>query len=140
MRYFIILFAAGLLAMGCRKSKKAETPFTGVWVESSLRLDTLDFEAQNLMDLAGDYPLVSFQTNVYSDPVLNPNYLVSHSDHYSYYFTDNNSRINLRGMLSSSSYFNTYNFSLASGGQRFTVDKFYGRRSLPAVIEFVRIR
>lgn len=141
MRYLFVFLAAGLFITACRKSKNEQGPgITGVWVESTLRLDTLDFDMQHLMDLSSGYSLAGFQTNSYSDPVLNPNYPVNHSTHYDYYFNHSKDQLSMRSMLSSSTAFQTYNFSMSAGGQRFSIDKFYLRRSLPPTIEFVRIR
>ena len=114
--------------------------FQGVWVESSLRVDTLDFEYGNRVDLDGENFVVEFRTNTYTDTLLNPNFPVNHYDTYEYYFTDNKTKINFRNFNSPSSYFGAFTFTLSADLKKFTTDKFYNRRALPAVIEFVRIR
>ncbi len=130
-----------LLFSACAKNKTAvATAFSGVWVESTLKLDTLDFEYGNLIDWSGQGNVLSFRSNIYTDTVLNPNFPVSHSASYQYYFTGNKTKLNLRNFISSSTYFGEFTFTLSADLKKFTIDKFYNRRVLPAVIEFVRIR
>ncbi len=114
--------------------------FEGVWVESSLRLDTLDFDYGNRVDWSGQGNVLSFKTNIYTDTVINPNFPVSHSALYQYFFTNNKTKLNLRNFYSSSTGYGEYTFTLSPDLKKFTVDKFYNRRALPVVIEFVRIR
>jgi hypothetical protein len=126
--------------VSCTKQKGKPIAFQGVWVESSLRLDTLDFEYGTLIDWGGENSVVEFRTNTYVDTVLNPNYPVNHYSTYAYYFTNNKTKINLRSSYSSSTYFGEYTFTLSSDLKTFTIGKFYNRRILPTVIEFVRIK
>lgn len=126
--------------VSCTKQKGKIMAFQGVWVESSLRLDTLDFAYGTLIDWGGDNSVVEFRTNTYVDTVLNPNHPVNHYNTYDYYFTNNKTKINLRSSYSSSTYFGEYTFILSSDLKTFTIGKFYNRRILPTVIEFVRIR
>jgi hypothetical protein len=126
--------------VSCQKQKSKPVAFQGVWVESSLRLDTLDFEYGNLIDWSGVGLILDFRTNIYVDTVLNPNFPVSHSGSYTYYFSNDKKIIYLRNFNSSSTYFGTFTFTLSADLKRFIIDKFYNRRALPAVIEFVRIR
>jgi hypothetical protein len=109
-------------------------------VETTLRKDTLDFEADKLIDRGTGYPMVVFNSNTYTDIVLNPNYPVNHSTLYNYYFSDGTNKIYMKDILSSNSNFPVYNFTLAVNKLRFTINKFYMRRSLPAIIEFERIK
>jgi hypothetical protein len=55
------------------------------------------------------------------------------------YFNKDKNRIYLRSVLSSSSFYGEYKFKQTEE-KKFEIDKFYLRRSLPATIEFVRIR
>jgi hypothetical protein len=138
-----VLFAAVLFLMltSCKKgSTGSANALEGIWVESTLRLDTLDFEINNLIDNGNGYRLINFKTNTYTDIVLNPNYPVNHSSHYDYYLNNQQTTINLRSYLSSYGGFYSYAFSLSADAKSLTVDKFYLRRNLPATIEFVRIR
>lgn len=140
MRSYITFLFTILVFIACKKQNNNNSAFAGVWVETSLRLDTLDFDFGNKADWGGQYPVVDFNTNIYTDTVLNPNFPVSHSTVYSYFFINNMSSIQMRSMLSSSSYFGEFNFSLSGDKRKFTIDKFYNRRALPAVIEFERIK
>jgi hypothetical protein len=131
----------GVLFFSCNKNKdEARIAFSGVWVETTLRKDTLDFEADKLIDRGSGYAMIVFNSNTYTDTVLNPNYPVNHSTLYNYYFSDGMNKIYMKDILSSNSNFPVYNFILAANKLRFTIDKFYMRRSLPAIIEFERIK
>lgn len=140
MRSYITFLFTILVFVACKKQKDNDTAFAGVWVETSLRLDTLDFDFGNRIDWGGQYAVADFSTNIYIDTVLNRNFPVSHSTVYSYYFTNGMRNIQMRSMLSSSTYFGEFKFSFSSDKRRFTIDKFYNRRALPAVIEFERIK
>jgi hypothetical protein len=140
MRSYIAFLLTILFFIACKKQKNGNTAFAGIWVETSLRLDTFDFDFGNRVDQGGQFPVADFNTNSYIDTVLNPNYPVSHSTTYNYYFTNDMKRIQMRNFLSSSSYFGEFKFSLSGDKRKFTIDKFYSRRSLPAVIEFERIK
>lgn len=135
---FLLLF---VMLFSCNKNKdQANTAFSGVWIETTLRKDTLDFEADKLIDRGTGDAMVVFNSNIYSDTVLNPNYSINHSTLYNYYFSDGTNKIYMKDILSSNSNFPVYNFTLAASKLRFTIDKFYMRRSLPAIIEFERIK
>jgi hypothetical protein len=136
------LIAAALLLImtSCKKNNSSSNVFEGVWVESSLRFDTIDFEINNIIDNGNGYRLINFKTNTYTDTVLNPTYPVNHSTHYDYYLNNQQKTINLRSYLSSYSGFYSYNFSMATDAKSLTVDKFYLRRNHPATVQFVRIR
>lgn len=134
-RYFLAI-AVILITIGA--CKKSETPTTteytgGVWVEKSLRLDTVDF---TYGDVIG--PTVYLRSQPYMDTVLNPNYPVTHATMYSYILKCDS--IRLRNFLSSSSFFQTYPISFAADKRTFIVAKFYNRRVLPAVILFEKIK
>jgi hypothetical protein len=130
-----------VLFFSCNKNKDEVRPtFSGVWVETTLRKDTLDFDADKLIDKGSVYTMVVFNSNTYTDTVLNPSYPVNHSTLYNYYFSDGTNKIYMKDILSSNSNFPVYNFTLAANKFRFIIDKFYMRRSLPAIIEFERIK
>jgi hypothetical protein len=140
MRLFYFAFSLLLVISCTKKSAIIPTALSGIWVETTLRLDTLDFEINNLIDNNSGYTVANFSTNSYTDTVLNPNYPVNHSSIYNYYLNTDSSKIFMRCMLSSFSGFNQYNFIMQGSQQRFSIDKFYNRRALPATIEFLRIR
>jgi hypothetical protein len=140
MRYinFILLL---VLLFSCNKNKdKKSTAFNGVWVETTLRKDTLDFEAYKLIDRGSGYAMAVFNSNTYTDIVLNPSYPVNHSTSYSYYFNEAMNGIYMKDILTSNNRFPMYSFTLSASKLRFTIDKFYMRRLLPAVVEFERIK
>lgn len=126
----IICFAAA-----CKKST-IEQPIYGVWVEKSLRLDTLDFDIQNRMDAAE--PTFNFLSKPYSDTVLNPSYPVSHASMYNYALVGDT--LQVRNFLSSSTWYQRYRISFSADGKTFNIGKFYNRRALSATIEFEKIR
>jgi hypothetical protein len=140
MRSYIAFLLTILFFIACKKQKNGNMAFAGVWVEASLRLDTFDFEFGNRFGSYDQHPTAKFSTNIYIDTVLNPSNPVSHSTTYNYYFTNDMKRIQMRNFLSSSSYFGEFNFSLSGDKRKFAIDKFYSRRSLPAVVEFERIK
>lgn len=140
MRFIILMFAFALMVGACKKSTNNKIPFEGVWVESSLRLDTLDFDYAKRLDYGGEHTPLYFSTNTYFDSVLNPVFPVFHTTEYSYYFNKDKSSIFMRNwLISSSTNYGEYKFKQI-GDKKFEIDKFYLRRSLPATIEFVRIR
>jgi hypothetical protein len=136
----LFLILAVCFFISCQKQKTKAMAFEGVWVEKTLRLDTLDFEYGNLIDWSGQGNVLSFKTNIYTDTVINPSFPVSHSALYQYFFTNNKTKISLRNFYSSSTGYGEYTFTLSADLKKFTIDKFYNRRALPAVIEFLRIR
>lgn len=140
MRLLYFIFSLLLVASCLKKSTPIPTTLSGVWVETTLRLDTLDFEVNTLIDNSSGYAVANFNTNSYSDTILNPNYPVNHSSIYNYYLNATNSKIFMRSMLSSFGGFSQYNLNMQGNQQRFSIDKFYTRRALPATIEFLRIR
>jgi hypothetical protein len=140
MRSYIVFLLTILFFIACKKKKNSNTAFTGVWVETFLRLDTFDFEFGNQFGSVGQYSTANFTSNRYIDTVLNRDFPVTHSSIYEYYFTSNRTIIGLKSSYSSSTSFGEYKFSLSGDKRKFTVDKFYNRRALPAVIEFERIK
>ena len=139
-RSIFLIICATLICAGCSKDKKPKQVFYGVWVETTLRLDTLDFEFATLNGWSGEHSAFNFSTNTYLDTLLNPFHPVNHSDIYEYFFNTTIDEINMKGMLSSSSTFLQHQFNVATDKRSFTIEKFYARRSLPATVEFVRIR
>lgn len=134
------MFGLTSIVCACKKSVNSKIPFEGVWVESSLRLDTLDFDYANRVDYGGEHTPLYFSTNTYFDTLLNPMFPVFHTAEYRYYFNKDKSSIFMRNwLISSTRSYNEYRFRIIDD-KRFEIDKFYLRRSLPAIIEFVRIR
>jgi hypothetical protein len=133
MKKLFPLIVCLITLMACKKTKTTEPILEGLWVEKSLRLDTLNFSYNNLFG-----PAMYLRSAPYTDTVLNPMYPVNHSGIYSYLLSGDS--LKLRNFASSSSLLPTYKFSFVAGGNAFTVGKFYNRRELPAVIEFQKIQ
>ncbi|MBL7722679.1 MAG: hypothetical protein JNK27_00950 [Chitinophagaceae bacterium] len=141
MKSLITILGFLVLLVSCKKQASSENEFSGVWVETTLELDTLDFNYSNLFDYSGNYDgIVSFRTNTYTDTVLNPDYPINLSTLYQYYFENNGAVIRLRDFLSSSTQFLPYSFSLSADKNHITVSKFYLRRQLPATVTFRKLR
>ncbi len=133
MKKLFQLIVCLITLMACKKTKTTEPNLEGLWVEKSLRLDTLNFGYNNLFG-----PAMNLLSAPYADTVLNPNFPVNHSGLYSYLIVGDS--IKIRNFASSSSFLPTYKFAFIAGGNAFTVGKFYNRRALPAVIEFQKIQ
>ncbi|MBN8836425.1 MAG: hypothetical protein J0I09_04165 [Sphingobacteriia bacterium] len=99
----------------------------GVWVENSLRLDTLDFDSFP-KDTAALYPKVIFKSRPFIDLTINPTYPVNSSTIYSYYYK--NDSVYLYSTLSSYFAFKPYHFQLNGSNSSFRVEKFYTRTGL----------
>ncbi len=136
MKKVSIVFAIIICFTAACKKSKTELLIFGVWVEKSLRLDTLDFNIQNRVDATE--PTVNFLSGPYIDTVLNPNFPVSHASLYSYKFL--NDTLQLRSYLSSLGRFQSYPVTFYADGKTFSIGKFYNRRALPQIIEFEKIR
>lgn len=134
-----VLVFVSFMYNSCTKDKQANAKYmNGVWIESSLRLDTLDFDKQSLMGFENDPSVVSFRSRPYKDITINPDYPVNHSGIYNYYLEGN--KIFMRNLISSSTYYQQYYFAMASNQQSFTVLRFYGRKELADTIRFDRLR
>jgi hypothetical protein len=138
MRIFIILVLIVGCLISCKKDdKETSKRLSGIWVETSLRVDTLDFNYMDLIDKSSDNLLVVFKSRPYTDVSINPDYPVNHSSWFDYYFKQN--KIFMRSMLSSSSFFEEYDFLMEPNQQMFSIKRFYGRKSLPETIRFERL-
>lgn len=144
----LLLFTLLALVIACKKDGKEVNYFAdtkssrGVWVEKSLRLDTLDFDSGPKLETNyANSSSVMFKSKAYIDTTVNPDYLVNHSALYSYYFADTSVNvIYMRSMLSPSSVYNRYTFVVSNDRKSFTIQRFYGRNALPGLIQFVRIQ
>jgi hypothetical protein len=141
MKLLLLLCLTVLLAAACKKDK---VPFTYVfahndsmYVEKSQRLDTIDFNFPHEFT-PGQGPMFYFRSKPYMDLTQNPDYPVNHSSIYDYRI--NGDTLLLRSMLSSYSGFYKYDFRWGSDHRSFTVKRFYNRKSLPDVIEFIKLK
>ncbi|MES2776975.1 MAG: hypothetical protein V4722_22550 [Bacteroidota bacterium] len=129
---FIVMIFVGT---ACKKTKIDLDNLSGIWVEKTLRLDTLDFDRQHQAGLS--LPSVYLRSRPYNDPALNPNYPINHSNIYQYYFSGDT--MHLRSFVSSSSLYVPFHCELVAGAGAIRIAKFYNRQSLPSVIEFQKI-
>lgn len=144
----LLLFTLLALVIACKKDAEKSGLFSdvsssyGVWVEKSLQLDTLDFDATPKFETNfANSSSVMLRSKAYLDTTISTDYLVNHSAIYNYYFADTSRHtIYLRSMLSSSSTYGKYSFIVHDDRKSFTIQRFYGRNSLPDMIEFVRIK
>lgn len=125
MRKLLVFFLFPILVASCKK--EAESSLRGVWIEKSLRLDTLEFDNANF----------KLRSSAYWDLSQNPNFPINHSAIYRYQL-DNDS-IRLNSFYSSYSGLFAYKFKLNSSTD-LIIGKFYSRTSLPAILEFEKIQ
>ncbi len=113
----MVIFLFAVLIISCRK-ENAESSFQGIWVEKTLRLDTLEFN-----------PLISssFQSI----------YLRSQQSHIGYNYQIKSDSIFLK-TFGSSGGFNSYYFNI-DNSKKITISNFYQRPALPATIQFEKI-
>jgi hypothetical protein len=139
MRNVFLFLVVGLCMIACKKDRGIDTSerLSGVWVEASLRFDTLDFSYMDLVDRTSDRLLVVFRSKPYSDATINPDFPVNHSAWYDYYL--DGYKIFMRSSYSSSSFFGDYDFLLQPDQKAFTIKRFYGRNALPETIRFERL-
>lgn len=126
MKPVISLIILSLL-LSCSKNSIIIEPQSGIWIEQSLRLDTLDFDFGNTFGTVDNNKTVFLRTN----PGFNSNI-------YSYYFKSDT--LFIRSFLSSSSLFESYKFQMAVNHKAFEVAKFYNRNGLPATLTFEKIK
>lgn len=126
MKPVISLILLSLL-LSCSKNSTTILPPSGIWIEQSLRLDTLDFESANGTFTSSGYSTLLFKSNPPSFWSIS-----------SYYFKTDS--IFLRSFLSSSTLFASYKFQMATNQQTFNVSRFYNRNSLPATLTFEKIK
>jgi len=113
----MVVFLFAVLVISCKK-ESTEGSFQGIWVEKTLRLDTLEFN-----------PLVSssFQSI----------YLRSQQSYIGYTYQVKTDSILLKSFGSSGG-FNPYYFNF-NNSKNFTISNFFQRPALPATIQFEKI-
>lgn len=121
--------------MSCKKNLSKVLP-QGVWVEKSLKFDTLIFDNKFELRDEGKFSFTQ-KSKPYMDATQNPTYPINHSGFYSYYFEGE--YINLRSFLSSSTRYNKYDFNISTDGKSFSIGRFYSRNQLPAILEFEKV-
>jgi hypothetical protein len=113
----IVVFLFAVLIISCRK-ESGEGSFRGIWVEKTLRLDTLEFN-----------PAVSSS--------LQSVYLSSPQTHIGYSYQIKTDSILLKSFASPGG-FNSYYFNF-NNSKKFTINNFFQRPALPATIQFEKI-
>ena len=113
----LVFFLFAALIISCRK-ENTEGSFEGIWVEKTLRLDTLEFN-----------PLISSSHQSV--------YLRSQQSRIGYNYQVKTDSILLKSFVSSGG-FNSYYFNFNSS-KKFTINNFFQRPALPATIQFEKI-
>lgn len=132
----LLLIITLTLVIACKKEGKTPA-LEGLWIEKSQRLDTLDFDNPPEFSMDNN-PSVLFKARPYMDPAVSTVYPQIYSSIYSYYFEQG--AIRMRSFLSSSYIYGKYDFSFKPDHKSFTIKKFYGRESLPDMLEFERLK
>ena len=132
MKLFTTILFIGLIA-SCSKDTNPPSPVQGVWIEKTLRLDTLDFDK---LSSSTDYFTTYFGSKSFIDTSLNP--IINTTFFYYYLKTDS---IYLRNFFSSSLSFQPYKFQISSDQKSLLITKFYTRTGLTlSILEFDRIK
>jgi hypothetical protein len=134
---FILLpFVYFALITSCKKSTTdSNNNLNGIWVEKTLRLDTIDFTINDLLDATT--ASFEFKCKPFIDSSISTIHVIYNSSIYNYKLESNT--IALLPITSSSLIYKTVEFSLSATKNAFTVGKFYIRSSLPNVLEFVKL-
>ena len=103
---FLNLFVIVALICSCNRNATAPatTVSTGVWVETSLRLDTLDFDSWTSLISSSSIPNIHFRSQPFNDPAL-ASYTINLSNILSYHYKSSDT-LSLRYYTSSSLMFN----------------------------------
>lgn len=114
----LAVFLLGLLFFTCKKDA-AENSFSGIWVEKSMRQDTVEFN-----------PIYASSTQSV--------YYRAQSSPTGYFYQVKTDSILLKG-FGSSGPFNPYYFNF-NGTKEFTISNFFMRPGLPAIVRFEKIK
>jgi|GEM_PF-5863897 hypothetical protein len=140
MKKLISLFFLVSVTACTRDSVQLLNPqsISGVWIESSLRLDTLDFDSFP-KDSNAQHEHVLLRSKPFTDASLNPTYPVNPSAIYNYYFKADS--VYLYNLYSSLYKFNPYKIQVSSDVRFFDIEKFYTRTGLnKTVLRFERFK
>jgi hypothetical protein len=120
----------------CKKDNSFIKFPQGVYVEETLRLDTMDFTINDVV-LDGTVPQFNFRQGI--DTAIIPRPVPGFNNRTYQFEIKANTTIDLRSMLSSNSNYVNYYFSWQTGATSFEIDKFYIRSNLPNRLRFVKI-
>ena len=138
MKPLLLLCLVASLTFSCKKDKAASPDFKGIWVETSLRLDTIDvINVPSGEDWNGNH-YFTLRSGAYAAPALSNFYLQPHSLPFAYYF--GNDSIRIHNAFSATLNYPSYNFKWGTDYKTFTVGRFYLRNVLPASLVFERIK
>jgi len=124
MRRSLLCLSLILFFAACKKSGTSPNALQGIWIEKTQRMDTINFD--NLVFSTSTPPVFDLRSqpngynSLYSysfktDSILLRSFNSSYSGFYAYYFKQNNSAM-------------------------FSISNFYHKPSLPALLQFERIR
>lgn len=116
----------------CSKKNENTEVLSGVWVESSLRHDTIRFDAENWSD---NERIFDFRSKPFVESVGSSD-TVRLSNMYRFKLTTDS--VSMIYLYSSSMLYHNFAFTMKTPTQ-FTIGRFYNRKSLPVQLEFVRI-
>jgi hypothetical protein len=137
MKNFYAVLLVSLL-VGCSKhtNNPVSQKLQGIWVEKTLRLDTIDFNTPK--SIFGD-STVFFNSKGYWDYSVSTTYPVITSAIYDYYISKDS--IYLHNYLSSCwKCYAKYWFKINNNQTNFQIGKFYRRSSLSDILEFEKIK
>jgi hypothetical protein len=124
MRRLLLCLFALIVIAACKKGDTSSNAFQGIWIEKTQRLDTIHFD--NLAFSGSNPATLDFRSR--------PS---TYSSFYNYDVKTDS--ILLRNFVSSSLMFNAYNFK-QNGSSLLTIGNFYHKPSLPAILQFERMR
>jgi len=134
----LILLVASLLTACDKDDDSCKPPTSGVWVEKSQRLDTLDFNTPSFLDMHGNRVML-LKAKPFMDSAVSTEFPLIYSSIFGYYYKDG--KMYLHNSVSAM-YMNyiAYEYRLGNDCNSLVVKKFYGRKSLPEEIVFVRLK
>jgi len=119
MRKLLLFILPLFIITACKKETTSDS-LEGLWIETTLRLDTIDFDGGSF----GSTPAFDLRSQPYRSL---------------YNYSLRTDSIRLRSFFSSYSRFYSY-FFRREDSRRFTIGNFYNRPGLPTRIRFERIR
>ncbi len=134
MKYYLF-FLIGIIFWSCKKKKVINGYPNGIYVEETLRLDTMDFTINTFIDATSLWFNFKQPINLTLPPYPT---LGNNNGLYEFQIKNNNT-IDLRSMLSSNSNFQNYYFNWQNNNSFFEMDKFYIRPNLPNKLKFIKL-
>jgi hypothetical protein len=123
-----------MVLFSCKKENSLPKFPQGIYVEQTMRLDTMDFTINNVV-LDGTVPQFKFNAPI---DLTNPIAPVIQNSIFQFIIKSNNS-IDLLNFLSSNSNYVNYYFNWQTEANSFEIDKFFTRNNLPTRLRFVKL-